>query len=251
VLTKDHKPLGWLKYLTAAPEGRIGVVVRRGNQLLKVWEMKNLEGLIHHSENFSSQIKTGVLVLNRDWEGNYVPDVDVHVPAIPREKVKKLQTNGGGKTEENKEEVPTVKKGIEERIGELNSRNAKLQEKVEHLSKVVSELREEKMEMKQARDLEKIGAEASTAALMNTLKRWDSWTGKLMKMLTTEKETKIRAAEQEAQRRQLLGALEDLRGRLRGAYSMDRGEASIDSVLELVKKIERLAGEKRGSSKKT
>lgn len=131
-----------------------------------------------------------------------------------------------------------VKKGVEERIGELKSKNAKLQEKVEHLSKVVSQLREEKMEMKQARDLEKIGAEASTAALMNTLNRWDSWTGKLLKMLTTEKETKIRASEHEAQRRQLLGSLEELRGKLRGAYSMEEGETSIESVLDLVRRLQ-------------
>ena len=98
VMSKDHKPLGWLKYLTATPKGRIGVVVERNGALLKVWEMKNLEGLIHHSENFSSQIKTGVLILNRDWEGNFVPDIDVNVPAIPKEEVEKIQRgdeNGG------------------------------------------------------------------------------------------------------------------------------------------------------------
>lgn len=179
-------------------------------------------------------------------ENNEEEKEELDIPEETKEAVERAKKKARG------EEVPTVKKGVEERIGELKKRNSELQQKVEHLSEVVSQLREEKMEMKQARDLEKIGAEASTAALMNTLNRWDSWTGKLMKMLTTEKETKVRASEHEAQRRQLLGSLEDLRGRLRGSYSMDKGEASIDSVLELVKKLQhQIKGGKRarGSEK--
>ncbi len=93
VLSKDHKFLGWFSHFLIG-DGMWRIVVseypdRKGRKY-EVWRGQTLDYLFHHAENLEDQIRAGVLILNRTWDGYYVPDIDAKFPKIfpPNWKVK-------------------------------------------------------------------------------------------------------------------------------------------------------------------
>jgi len=86
VFSKDNKFLGWFDSLLLG-NGEIAVVIstekdRRGRKYI-VHRGPSLNVLFEHSENLADQIKHRIMILNRLWNGLYVPDVDVYLPRMP------------------------------------------------------------------------------------------------------------------------------------------------------------------------
>lgn len=86
VLSKDHKLLGYFhSFVFIEDHGTLGIVVstrpKNGKRYL-VWQGKSMDSLFHHSESISSMVKAGALILNRDYEGNYIPDIDYLFPVV-------------------------------------------------------------------------------------------------------------------------------------------------------------------------
>jgi len=86
VLSKDHKLLGYFhSFVFVEDNGTLGIIVsskpKDGKKYL-VWQGKSMNSLFHHPESISSMVRAGALVLNRDYEGNYIPDVDKLFPVV-------------------------------------------------------------------------------------------------------------------------------------------------------------------------
>lgn len=65
-------------------EGRFVIVCSEspfgGGRKYTVWESHTLDGLIHNSHLITQQLESKILILNRDWLGRFIPDIEVSIP---------------------------------------------------------------------------------------------------------------------------------------------------------------------------
>lgn len=88
ILSKDHRILGYFKQLAINKRGNLTIIVTphpgKGREY-SVFEAQDLKTLIHHSESLAHMIKAQTIILNRNYNGDYIPDIDAHLPAAGAE----------------------------------------------------------------------------------------------------------------------------------------------------------------------
>lgn len=94
VFSRDHRFLGYFYSfgMSGGTDGGswiVNVTPKPGSKKVwMVWEAKSLDGLIHRSENAHDTMRNGVLILNRDWAGNFHPDLVDYLPLLGTTEVK-------------------------------------------------------------------------------------------------------------------------------------------------------------------
>lgn len=88
VLSADYNFLGYFKgFSVDEDDATIGVLVAPErnsgrDEIMEVWKAKNMERLIKAPENIKSQLENGILVLTRNYAGDFEPDIfdEIEIP---------------------------------------------------------------------------------------------------------------------------------------------------------------------------
>ncbi len=216
VITKDSVGLGNF-YDFAIVDGRFGVITEKNGKKYLVWEAKDIDSLFHRPDRLS---EAEVLVVNRDKEGNFIPDIEVEV--TPEDCPKDVP----------KEYLKQVKK-MEDYIGELTKRISKLESENEALRKAVGEQMKKAERWRRNYLMEHFRADDATAIMKDISSKYIEMFREHNKLVSQLTETTLTLSQLKKENEVLWSVIERIRSRLEELLPKHELEAMFEEVSRL------------------
>jgi len=216
VVTKDNIGLG--KFLDLAiVNGKFGVVTEKGSTKYLVWEAKDIDSLFHRPDHLD---KAEILMVNRDKDGNFIPDIEVEV--IPEDCPKNIP----------KEYLKKVEK-MEDYVGNLIKRISKLEEENEALREALGEYMKKAERWRKNFLMEHFRADDATAVLKDISSKYIEMFREHTKLVNQLTENTLTISQLKKENEVLWGVIEKARRRLADLLPKHELEAMFEEVSRL------------------